>query len=76
LLQKREETALNHDLNREKAKILDAAFVKKKIVAPRKLYAAIGMILLTLVVPVGYLFGKEQSKALIKEYRKAVKSRS
>jgi uncharacterized protein involved in exopolysaccharide biosynthesis len=75
LLQKREETALNNDLNKERAKILDTAFVKKKPVAPRKLYAAIAMMMLTLVVPVVYLFSKEQVNALIKEYRR-VKSRS
>jgi hypothetical protein len=70
LLQKKEETALSNDLNRERAKILDAAFVKRKPIAPRKLYAAIGMMILTLVVPVTYLFAKEQSRSLIKEYRR------
>ncbi|MDR1936964.1 MAG: tyrosine protein kinase [Tannerellaceae bacterium] len=74
LLQKKEETALNFDLDREKAKILDAAFAKSKPVAPRKLYAAIGMLFFTLFIPVVYLFCKEQLSALIKEYRK-VKSR-
>jgi uncharacterized protein involved in exopolysaccharide biosynthesis len=76
LLQKREETALNHDLNKDKAKILDAAFVKEKPVAPRKLYAAIGMMLFTLAVPVIWLFGKEQAKGLIAEYRRAKEERS
>jgi uncharacterized protein involved in exopolysaccharide biosynthesis len=75
LLQTREETALNHDLNREKARIVDAAFVKAKPVAPRKLFAAIGMIAFTLFVSVGYLFCKEQTIALIDEYRRA-KNRS
>ena len=71
LLQKREETVLNNDLNKDRAKILDTAFVKKKPIAPRKLYAAIGMILFTLSVPVIFLFGKEQLNALAKEYRRA-----
>jgi uncharacterized protein involved in exopolysaccharide biosynthesis len=75
LLQTREETALNHDLNREKAKIVDAAFVKAKPVAPRKLFAAIGMMAFTLFIPVAFLFCKEQASALINEYRR-VKSRS
>jgi uncharacterized protein involved in exopolysaccharide biosynthesis len=70
MLQKREEIALNHDLNREKAKVLDAAFVKSKPIAPRKLYAAIGMLLFTLFIPTGYLFCKEQLHILLKEYRK------
>lgn len=71
LLQKREETALNSGLDRKKARIIDAPYVKSKPVGPRKLFAAIGMILLTLVVPIGYLFCKEQFLALKKEYRKA-----
>jgi uncharacterized protein involved in exopolysaccharide biosynthesis len=75
LLQTREETALNHDLNREKAKIVDAAFVKAKPVAPRKLFAAIGMLVLTLFIPVAYLFCREQASALADEYRR-IKSRS
>ncbi|MDR1919365.1 MAG: tyrosine protein kinase [Tannerellaceae bacterium] len=75
LLQKKEETALNFDLNREKVKVLDRAFAKSKPIAPRKLYAAIGMLFLTLFIPVAYLFAKEQLSALIQEYRK-VKSRS
>jgi uncharacterized protein involved in exopolysaccharide biosynthesis len=70
MLQKREEIALNHDLNREKAKVLDAAFVKSKPIAPRKLYAAIGMLLFTLFISMGYLFCKEQLRILIKEYRR------
>jgi uncharacterized protein involved in exopolysaccharide biosynthesis len=70
MLQKREEIALNHDLNREKAKVLDTAFVKSKPIAPRKLYAAIGMLLFTLFIPIGYLFCKEQLHILIKEYRR------
>ncbi|MDR2809440.1 MAG: tyrosine protein kinase [Tannerellaceae bacterium] len=75
LLQTREETALNHDLNREKAQIVDAAFVKAKPIAPRKLFAAIGMVVFTLFVCVAYLFCKEQTSSLLDEYRR-VKNRS
>lgn len=75
LLQTREETALNYDLNRDKAQVLDAAFVRAKPVAPRKLFAAIGMLAFTLLVGVGYLFCKEQALILIDEYRRA-KNRS
>ncbi|MDR1645961.1 MAG: tyrosine protein kinase [Tannerellaceae bacterium] len=70
MLQKREEVALNIDLNRDRAKVLDAAFVKSKPIAPRKLYAAIGMLFFTLMIPVVYLFCKEQISVLIKEYRR------
>ncbi|MDR1259756.1 MAG: tyrosine protein kinase [Tannerellaceae bacterium] len=74
LLQKREETALNLDMDREKAKVLDAAFVKSKPIAPRKLYAAIGMLIFTLFIPVAYLFCKEQSIVLLREYRRVKNS--
>jgi uncharacterized protein involved in exopolysaccharide biosynthesis len=74
LLQKREETALNFDLNRERAKVVDTPFVKSQAVAPRKLFAALGMLILTLVVPVVYLFGKEQWQVLHAEYRRTKRS--
>ena len=53
----------------DKARILDTAYVKSKPIAPRKLYAAIGMLLLTLVIPVVYLFVKEQSISLMRAYK-------
>ncbi len=71
LLQKREETALNSGLDRVKAKVIDSAFVKSKPIAPRKLYAAIGMLVFTLIVPVIFIFCREQYGVLKKEYRKA-----
>jgi hypothetical protein len=74
MLQKREETALNLDLNRERAKVLDTAFVKRKPIAPRKIFAAIGMLVFTLLIPIIYLFCKEQSTVLLKEYRRAKNS--
>ena len=69
LLQKREETALVLGQQQDKARILDTAYVKSKPIAPRKLYAAIGMLLLTLVIPVVYLFVKEQSISLMRAYK-------
>ena len=69
LLQKREEAALILGKARDKARIVDAAYVKSKPVGPRKLYAAIGMLLLTLVLPVAYLFVKEQFLSLYDLYR-------
>jgi len=64
LLQKREEIALSIGQNVDKAKVIDAAFVMKKPVHPRKLYAAIGLVVLTLVLSIGWLFLKEQTVAI------------
>lgn len=69
LLQKKEEIALSLGQEKDKGYILDRAFVKKKPIAPRKLYAGLFMIVFTLIVPVFYLFGKEQIIALVKEYK-------
>lgn len=73
LLQKREETALILGQNREKARVLDYAYVKSKPVAPRKLYAAIGIFLFTLVIPIGFLFVQEQYYSLKDEYKRVKK---
>lgn len=71
LLQKKEEIALSLGQKRDKGYILDAAFVKQRPVAPRKLYAGIFMILFTIIIPVVYLFGKEQFESLVEEYKKS-----
>lgn len=68
LLQKKEEIALSLGGSRERGFITEPAYVKHKPVAPRKLFAAIFMVLFTAVIPVGYLFAKKQIKELIKEY--------
>lgn len=70
LLQKREDAALSGGQSKMRARVIDAAYVKQRPVGPRKLFAAIGMILFTLVVPVTYLFGKKQWLALRDEYKK------
>ncbi|MDR0537733.1 MAG: tyrosine protein kinase [Tannerellaceae bacterium] len=70
LLQKREETALESGLASERGKIIDAAFVKKKPVAPRKIYAALGIILFTILIPVVWLFIQTQVSSLLGEYRR------
>ena len=73
LLQKREEIALSIGQNVDKAKVIDAAFVMRKPVAPRKLYAAIGLIIMTLILSVGWIFCKEQTVAIwiqLKEEKK------
>lgn len=69
LLQKREELMLAVGQNKSKARILDYAYVKSKPVGPRKLFAAIGMILFTIIIPVFYLFVKEQISALWRLYK-------
>lgn len=71
LLQKREEVALSLGQGKDKARTLDQAYVKSKPIGPRKLYAAIGMIVFTLLLSIGYLFCKEQLLALIKAYKNA-----
>lgn len=73
LLQKREELALSLGQDRLKANMVDVPFVKKDPVAPRKLFAAIGILLFTIIVPVIYLFLKEQILGLILEIKKATK---
>ncbi|WP_278626158.1 Wzz/FepE/Etk N-terminal domain-containing protein [Parabacteroides gordonii] len=69
LLQKREDLALSIGEKKERARVIETPYVKQFPIGPRKLYAAFGMLLFTLLVPVGYLFGKEQLLALIKEYK-------
>lgn len=71
LLQKREEIALATGQNKQRARVVDVAYVKKLPVAPRKLFAAIGMFLFTLVVPIGCLFAREQWRALVKTYKES-----
>lgn len=70
LLQKREELALSIGESKDRARIVDVAFVKQKTVAPRKLYAGLGMILLTLVLPVLWVESKKLIIELKKEYLK------
>jgi uncharacterized protein involved in exopolysaccharide biosynthesis len=67
LLQKREEVLLSMDKPGDKAKIMDAAFTYPKPVAPRKLFAAIGMVVFTLIVSAGWLYCKKQWHAFSEE---------
>jgi tyrosine-protein kinase Etk/Wzc len=69
LLQKREEIALSQGQERDKGLIIDYAYVKKSPIGPRKLFAAIFIFFFTLIIPLVYLFCKEQLVALVKEYR-------
>lgn len=70
LLQKREELLMSVGHSKPKARVLDEAFVKAKPIGPRKLFAAIGIILFTLIIPVVYLFSKEQIVSLYSLYKK------
>lgn len=69
LLQKREEIALSQGQDRDKGLIVDYAYVKKSPIGPRKLFAAIFVFFFTLIIPLLYLFCKDQIVALVKEYK-------
>lgn len=71
LLQKREEEMLRIGKDMTRGLVIDAAYSKSLPFAPRKLYAAIAMVLFTIIVPVGYLFAKEQLLSLWDAYLKA-----
>ena len=71
LLQKQEETALSLSKKTETARIIEPAYVKKKPLGPRKLYALLGILIFTLVVPVGYLFSKDLVVSLKEEFKKS-----
>ncbi len=70
LLQKREEVVLSLGTDTDRARVIEPAFAGKKPLGPRKLFAAIGMIVMTLVVPIGYLFAKDLFLALREEYQR------
>lgn len=60
LLQKQEEAIMKMGQDIDKALVIDPAYVSSRPVAPRKLFAALFMVLFTLLVPVAYLFCKDQ----------------
>ena len=59
MLQKKEEVALSLGKQMDRARVIEPPYIKKKALGPRKLYAAIGILALTFVIPVGYLFVKD-----------------
>ncbi|MDR1780637.1 MAG: tyrosine protein kinase [Tannerella sp.] len=71
LLQKQEEVIITLGDMKDHARVIDPAFTLKKPVGPRMLFAGIGMILLTLLIPVGYLFAKDVVKGVIAEYKRS-----
>jgi uncharacterized protein involved in exopolysaccharide biosynthesis len=68
LLQKQEETAISSGQQTDRARMVDTAFVLKKTIAPRKLYAAIGIFILTILIPVFLLWVKDLIKSLKDEF--------
>ncbi len=58
LLQKREDIILTINQGKERGKIIDAPYIKSALVAPRKLYAAIGVIVFTIFLSMGWLCSK------------------
>ncbi len=58
LLQKQEEINMTLGEGKERARIIDEPYVKSGLVAPRKLYAAIGIVLLTVLLSAGWLVTK------------------
>lgn len=73
LLQMREDAMMKIGRNIDRALVVDKAFASSRPVAPRKLFAALFMMLFTIAVPVGYLFCKEQYLDLKDEFLKTRK---
>lgn len=69
MLQKKEETIFTLNKKTDRARLIEPPYIKKKPLGPRKLYAAIGIMILTLVIPVGSLFVKDLLSSIIKEYK-------
>ncbi|MDR2120754.1 MAG: tyrosine protein kinase [Tannerella sp.] len=70
LLQKREETVISLGQEKDHARIIDPAYMLKKPIGPKKLYAAIGILALTLLIPIGILFAKDILKSIMEEYKR------
>ena len=70
LLQKREETNLSLSKQTDRARVIEPPYILKKRVGPRRLYAAIGMMVLTLVLPVGFFLTKDLLISIREEYKR------
>ena len=73
LIQKREEAALSIGEEKDKGRSLYPTYIKKQRVAPRKLFAAVGILAFTLIFAVGFIFSKEQL-AVLRKNLKATKN--
>ena len=56
--------------SRDKGYSTDPAFVKHNPIAPRKLFAAIFILVITIVFPILYISCKKNLMELITEYKK------
>ena len=70
LLQKKEETIHSLGKKSDRTRVIEPPYIKKKTVGPRRLYAAIGMLVLTLVIPVALLLTKSLILSIKEEYNK------
>ena len=70
MLQKREETYNSLAKQTDRARLIEPPYIKRKPLNPRRLYACIGILAFTLIVPVGLLLTKDLLKALKEEYKK------
>ena len=75
LRQKQEEIKLTLGEGKERARIIDEPYIKSGLVAPRKLYAAIGIILFTMLASMGWLAGKWFVLSIWKDLKVALKKK-
>ncbi|MDR3308878.1 MAG: tyrosine protein kinase [Tannerella sp.] len=68
LLQKQQETLISIGDNKDRARIIEPAYALKQRQNPRKLYAAVGILVMTLLLPIGVLIGKDLTASLKHEY--------
>ncbi|MDO4703930.1 tyrosine protein kinase [Tannerella sp.] len=73
LLQKREEIELTIGQQTDRARIVDKAYMLQKSVGPRKLYAAIAMLVLTLIIPVVWIECRDIYASIKEEYQRGDK---
>lgn len=73
LLQKKEDIELTIGQGKERARILDVPYTKTAPVAPRKLFAAIGIIAFTLFVSAGWLSVKYIVSSIWEDLKKELK---
>ena len=65
---------MNVAQGKERARIVDAPYIKPGSVAPRKLYAAIGVIMFTLIISVGWLSVKYIVTSIISDFKTALRN--